>query len=194
MHSPHAMPLQPSALSSQGLDTHIAIGLGARQAQAQVALRQLAPGSAPGVHGGAEAIRVREWPMQSMSPQFSAALPVETPAAPQRQAITLQLQDDAKRDYLDEHLCSVWDTRKLFFMHPHDMAAHGLNEGDSVLVSAATQAAQIRHTIRLRVIPYDLPRGTARSYFRECAALVTADSSSAQALPGIRVHVMSTAH
>ena len=193
MDSPYAMPLPPSEISLQGLDTHIATGLGARQEQAQVALHQLAPGSAVGRHSVIAPIRVRQWPT-STTTQLSASLRADTHAATGQQLITLQIQDADTGDHLDAHLCSFWDTRKLFFMHPHDMAAHGLTEGDSVLVSAALHAAPMRPMVRLRVVPYDVPRGTARGYFRECSALVTADSSSAQALPGIRVHVMSAAH
>lgn len=188
MDSPHAMPLPPSAISMQGLDTHIATGLGARQEQAQIALHQLAPGSAMGHPVGIEPIRVREWPVRS------APVPLSAGISSRQQAITLQLQDSETCDRLDEHLCSFWDTRKLFFMHPHDMAAHGLTEGDSVLVSTAGDGMTMRPVVRLRVVPYDLPRGTARGYFRECAALVTPESSSAQATPGIRVHVVSASH
>ncbi|MNV78027.1 hypothetical protein D3C71_1714950 [compost metagenome] len=105
----------------------------------------------------------------------------------------LQIQNADAGDPLDAHLCSFWDTRKLFFMDTHDMTAHGLTEGGSVLVSAATQGAS-RAMVRLRVVPYDVPRGTARGYFRECAALVTSESSSVPASLGISVHVVSAGH
>lgn len=194
MDSPYALPLQPSEISLQGLDTHVAAGLGARQEQAQNAMHQLPPGSALGWHPAIAPIRVRQWAASNTSVQHPAPLPADTHASYGQQLITLQIQGDDTRDQLDAHLCSFWDTHKLFFMHPQDMAAHGLTEGDSVLVSAAAHAAQMRPMVRLRVVPYDVPRGTARGYLRECSALVTAESSTAQASPGIRVHVMSAAH
>jgi anaerobic selenocysteine-containing dehydrogenase len=196
MDSSNALPLPPSAMSLQGLDTHIATGLGALQEQSQTTLREFAPGSVAGRHKAAAPIHVREWPARNESPQLSAQFSPQSwaPAqvATRQHVITLQLQDSSTRDRLDEYLCSFWDTRKLFFMHPHDMAAHGLSEGDSVLVSAAAPGVQMRQMVRLRVVPYDLPRGTARGYFRECAALVTSDSASADG--GIGVHVVSMAH
>lgn len=194
MYSPHALPLPPSAMSLQGLDTHVATGMGARREPTQTSLAQLAPGSALGSHAAIDRIRVREWPTRSACAQFAAPRLDDGHAAAARQAILLQLKDSETRDRLDEHLCSFWDTRKLLFMHPHDMAAHGLAEGDSVLVSAAAPALPTCQRVRLRVVPYDLPRGTARGYFQECAALVTPESASAEGSPGIRVRVASTAH
>lgn len=195
MYSTHALPLPPSAMTLQGLDTHIATGLGARQEQTQTSLAQLAPGSASGGHAAIDPIRVREWPMRSTSARSAAPLWEDGPAATAQHAILLQLQDSETRDRLDEHLCSFWDTRKLLFMHPHDMAAHGLAEGDPVLVSAAAPALPAAHQrVRLRVVPYDLPRGTARAYFRECSALVTPETASADGSPGIRIRVGSIAH
>ena len=193
MDSPYALPLSPSEISLQGLDTHIATGLAARQEQAQVALYQLAPGSAVNRHPAIAPIRVRQWPTSTTS-QTAASLQTETHAATGQQLITLQIHDADATDPLDAHLCSFWDTRKLFFMHPHDMTAHGLTEGGSVLISAATQGVTPRAMVRLRVVPYDVPRGTARGYFRECAPLVTAESCAAAAPLGIPVHVVSAAH
>jgi len=194
MDFPHALPLPPSAMSLQGLDTHIATGLGALQEQSQTTLREFAPGSVAGRHAAAAPIRVREWPARNGSAQLSAQSWAPAQVSSRQHVITLQLQDCGSRDRLDEYLCSFWDTRKLFFMHPHDMAAHGLTEGDSVLVSAAAPSVQMRQMVRLRVVPYDLPRGTARGYFSECAALVTPDSATTDGLPGIGVHVVSMAH
>lgn len=194
MDSPHALPLPPSAISLHGLDTHFATGRGVRQEQAQVALHQLAPGSAVGSRAAMAPIRVREWPVRNTPAQFAAPLLAEANFASRQAVITLQIQAADPRDRLDEYLCSFWDTRKLFFMHPHDMAAHGLNEGDSVLVSAAARTLQMHQMVRLRVVPYDLPRGTARGYFGECRALLADPSSTARPSLDIRVHVVSAAH
>lgn len=194
MQSPYASPLPPCARSLRGLDTHIATGFGAPQEQSQVALRELAPGSVVGGHQAIAPIHVRDWPARYPARQPAAPLPSAGCGVPVQQALALQLQGSESGDCLDEHLCSFWETRKLFFMHPHDMAARGLSEGDSVLVSTAAPGVHMRQTVRLRVVPYDVPRGTARGYFRECAALVTPGSASADGSPGIRVHVASMAH
>lgn len=187
-----AQPLPPSSLPLRGLDTHVATGLGALQDEAQAWLAPSAPGSAVRRQAAIAPIHVRElqagaapaWRAPAMSTPAALALAGDDGDTTGQRLMTLQLDDGAAQGRLDEFLCSFWDTRQLLFMHPHDMAARGLAEGSAVLVSAATSAPHVRQALRLRVVPYDVPRGTVRGYARECQALLTAPANA-----GISVRV-----
>jgi anaerobic selenocysteine-containing dehydrogenase len=70
------------------------------------------------------------------------------------------------------HLRTLWDTRSLLFMHPHDMVARGLAEGDLARVTTVSGSEHLRELACMRVVPYDLPRGSVGGYFPECHALL----------------------
>ncbi|MBS7780130.1 hypothetical protein [Acidovorax sp. CCYZU-2555] len=73
---------------------------------------------------------------------------------------------------MDEHFRRIWDTRKLLFMHPHDMVARGLVEGDLAHVTTVSSDEQGRGLAGMRVVPFDLPRGSVGGYFSECNPLL----------------------
>lgn len=190
-----AQPLPPSSLPLRGLNTHVATGLSAMQDEAQASLAAFAPGSAVRRQASIAPIRVREpqaGPVQTWTAPGSCAqsalraLTRDDGDTTGQRLMTLHIDEADPHGRLDEFLCSFWDTRHLLFMHPHDMAARGLAEGGAVLVSAATSAPQVLQVLRLRVVPYDVPRGSVRGYARECQALVAQHASGAA---GISVRV-----
>lgn len=194
-----AQPLPPSSLPLRGLDTHVATGLSSLQDEAQASLASFAPGSAARRHGAAASIHVRDlqagpvdmWQAPGMSAHSASLAQTHDDGDTTGQRLmALQLDDTDPQGRLDEFLCSFWDTRQLLFMHPHDMAARGLAEGGTVLVSAAASAAPVLQVLRMRVVPYDVPRGTVRGYARECQPLLAQPASGAA---GIRVRVANAA-
>ncbi|MEG1767576.1 MAG: hypothetical protein RR311_03875 [Comamonas sp.] len=68
------------------------------------------------------------------------------------------------------HLRNIWDTRSLLLMHPHDMVARGLVEGELARVTTVSGSEHLRELACMRVVPYDLPRGSVGGYFPECHA------------------------
>ena len=74
---------------------------------------------------------------------------------------------------LDDRFRNVWGTRMVLLMHPEDMVARGIAQGDEVLATTAGQAdGHTRQLAGLRALPYDLPRGSVAGYFPECNPLV----------------------
>lgn len=73
---------------------------------------------------------------------------------------------------MEERFRHIWDTRKLLFMHPHDMLARGLCEGDLAHVSSVASDEYRRELAGMRIVPYDPPRGSVGGYFPECNALL----------------------
>lgn len=94
---------------------------------------------------------------------------------------------------MDEHFRRMWDTRKLLFMHPHDMVARGLVEGDLAHVTTVSNGEQGRELAGMRVVPFDLPRGSVGGYFSECNPLLSvppqAPTSPLHAAANISVRV-----
>lgn len=74
----------------------------------------------------------------------------------------------------DPHFRHRWDTRRLLFMHPCDMAARGLIEGDLAHVAPVARAEVPCELAAMRVVPYDMPRGSVGGYFAECQPLIGA--------------------
>lgn len=85
---------------------------------------------------------------------------------------TLRSDAPLGSDELAERLCSVWGTRRVLFMHPLDMNARGLAEGDLAHVTTVAHDGQRRELANLRVVPYELPRGSVSGYAPECRALL----------------------
>lgn len=74
---------------------------------------------------------------------------------------------------LDDRFRNVWGTRMVLLMHPEDMVARGIAQGDEVLATTTGQAdGHTRQLAGLRALPYDLPRGSVAGYFPECNPLV----------------------
>jgi formate dehydrogenase major subunit len=69
--------------------------------------------------------------------------------------------------------------RRVVFVHPDDVTAFGLGDGDMVdLVGhwAGDDVTRVAHGFR--VVPYETPRGTAASYYPETNPLVPLDSTA----------------
>ena len=96
---------------------------------------------------------------------------------------------------MDEHFCRMWDTRKLLFMHPHDMVARGLVEGDMAHVTTVSVNGRGGELSGMRVVPFDLPRGSVGGYFSECNPLLSvprhAQANSVHPAANIPVRVKS---
>lgn len=75
---------------------------------------------------------------------------------------------------MDAHFRNRWDTRRLLFMHPRDMAARGLVEGDLACVTTVAQTGYSCELAGMRVVPYDMPRGSVGGYLPECQPLLAA--------------------
>ena len=67
--------------------------------------------------------------------------------------------------------------RRVVLLHPDDLAAAGLREGQAVDLNSHFRGEQ--RTLRgFRVVPYDLPRRCAAAYFPEANGLVPLDSQA----------------
>ena len=89
---------------------------------------------------------------------------------------------------LDDRYRGVSGGRRVVFVHPDDIAALGLAEGQVVdLVSEWTDGSE-RRAPAFRVVPYDQPRGCAAAYYPETNPLVPLDSTAVrQQLPDVEV-------
>lgn len=74
---------------------------------------------------------------------------------------------------LDDRFRNVWGTRMVLLMHPEDMVARGIAQGDELLATTTGQTdGHNRQLAGLRALAYDLPRGSVAGYFPECNPLV----------------------
>lgn len=97
--------------------------------------------------------------------------PAQTPGADPTVLQLISEPFDTSAHHL-AHFRTLWDTRSLLFMHPHDMVARGLVEGDLARVTTVSGSEHLRELACMRVVPYDLPRGSVGGYFPECHALL----------------------
>ncbi|MDX6730630.1 MAG: hypothetical protein QOC54_578, partial [Baekduia sp.] len=94
---------------------------------------------------------------------------------------------------LNDRYRGVKAGRRVVFVHPDDLAAQGVADGDTVdIVSVAADGGE-RRAERFRAIAYPTARGCAASYFPECNVLValdaTADVSNTPVSKAIAVHL-----
>jgi formate dehydrogenase major subunit len=69
--------------------------------------------------------------------------------------------------------------RKVVFVHPDDIAAFGLKDGDLVDITTRWAGDDIVRCVRgFRVVSYDTPRGSAAAYYPETNPLVPLDSTA----------------
>ena len=76
---------------------------------------------------------------------------------------------------LNDRYRGVTGERKVIFMNPDDITEQGLNASDRVNI-LSTSPDGVRTAKAFKVIPYDIPRGCAASYFPETNVLVPLDS------------------
>lgn len=121
------------------------------------------------------AARERQWKTDSGKAQFIVPPAAQAEADPSvLRLMTLRSDDQFNTTIysLDDRFRNVWGTRKVLFMHPLDMAARELAEGDMAHVATVADDAHLRELTGLRVVPYDLPRGSVGGYFPECNPLI----------------------
>ena len=121
------------------------------------------------------AARERQWKTHSGKAQFIVPPAAQAEADPSvLRLMTLRSDDQFNTTIysLDDRFRNVWGTRKVLFMHPLDMAERGLAEGDMAHVATVADDAHLRELTGLRVVPYDLPRGSVGGYFPECNPLI----------------------
>ena len=69
--------------------------------------------------------------------------------------------------------------RKVVFVHPDDIAAFGLRDGDLVDITTRWEGDDVvRRVHGFRVVGYDTPRGSAAAYYPETNPLVPLDSTA----------------
>ena len=79
---------------------------------------------------------------------------------------------------LDDRYRGISNGRRVVFVHPEDIAALGLAEGQLVdLVSEWTDGSE-RRAAQFRVVAYEQPRGCAAAYYPETNPLVPLDSTA----------------
>ncbi len=93
---------------------------------------------------------------------------------------------------LDDRYRGVKGGRRVVFLHPEDIAAQGLAEGDLVDLVSEWHDDE-RRVPAFRVVPYDQPRGCAAAYYPETNPLIplasTAEGSNCPTSKGVVIRV-----
>jgi len=79
---------------------------------------------------------------------------------------------------LDDRYRGISGGRKVVFVHPDDLAEHGLTDGDLVDVVSEWADDEPRRVRGFRVVPYPTPRGCAAAYYPETNPLVPLGSTA----------------
>ena len=128
--------------------------------------------------------RERVFETESGRAEFShAPLPDVIPAS----AETLVLQTMRSHDQWNTTIYSsndryrgVKNLRELIFLHPEDMRARSIAEGDLVDICSTSKDGSTRVVRAFRAVPYDVPRGNAAGYMPELNVLIGHADFSAQ--------------
>ena len=135
--------------------------------------------AAPGGFARPLPARERLWKTPSkkaemMLPQsLSAAFPGDGGTGVMRLA-TLRSNDQFNTTVygLSDRFRGVEGTREVVFVNREDMAAMGLREGQDVGLASAAGDGFAREVHGLRVVGYDIPRGSIGAYYPECNPLI----------------------
>lgn len=73
---------------------------------------------------------------------------------------------------LDDRYRGVYGQRDVLFMHPDDIAALGLSDGDRVDIETQATDGVVRRVEDFRLVAYDIPRGNLAAYYPETNPLV----------------------
>ncbi|MEQ4452160.1 FdhF/YdeP family oxidoreductase [Kosakonia sp. YIM B13605] len=73
---------------------------------------------------------------------------------------------------LDDRYRGVYGQRDVLFMHPEDIRALGLNDGDRVDIETQSTDGVQRRVEDFRLVAYDIPRGNLAAYYPETNPLV----------------------
>ena len=72
---------------------------------------------------------------------------------------------------LDDRYRGIYGGRRVVLLHPADLLARGLADGDRIDVTSVWQGEE-RHAPNFRAVAYDVPRGNCVAYFPEANVLV----------------------
>ncbi|WP_342325404.1 FdhF/YdeP family oxidoreductase [Kosakonia sp. BYX6] len=73
---------------------------------------------------------------------------------------------------LDDRYRGVYGQRDVLFMHPEDINALGLQDGDRVNIETQSTDGVVRRVEDFRLVSYDIPRGNLAAYYPETNPLV----------------------
>jgi len=79
---------------------------------------------------------------------------------------------------LDDRYRGIHNGRRVVFVHPDDLAALGLGDGQHVDLVSEWEDGSERRAPSFRVVPYDQPRGCAAAYYPETNPLVPLGSTA----------------
>ena len=77
---------------------------------------------------------------------------------------------------LDDRYRGVYGQREVLFIHPDDMLAQGLQEGDLVDIETVWNDGITRKVSGFKIVPYNIPRGNLAAYYPETNPLVPLSS------------------
>ncbi|WP_114195094.1 FdhF/YdeP family oxidoreductase [Edaphovirga cremea] len=77
---------------------------------------------------------------------------------------------------LDDRYRGVYGQREVLFIHPDDMSALGLNEGELVEIETLWNDGVIRKVSGFKLVSYAIPRGNLAAYYPETNPLVPLSS------------------
>ncbi|MEU2541697.1 FdhF/YdeP family oxidoreductase [Streptomyces iakyrus] len=79
---------------------------------------------------------------------------------------------------LDDRYRGIHQGRRVLFIHPDDLAAQGLADGEPVDIVSEFSDGIERRAPAFRTVPYPTPRGCCAAYFPETNVLVPLDSTA----------------
>lgn len=121
----------------------------------------------------------REWKTASSRAQFTvSAIPDLTLPPGVLRLMTVRSHDQYNTTVygLDDRYRGIRKERRVLFLNREDMAQLGLEADARVDLESAYEDGQQRIAEGFLVVPYDIPRGCAASYFPETNVLVSVDS------------------
>ncbi|MBO0748915.1 MAG: FdhF/YdeP family oxidoreductase [Porphyrobacter sp.] len=153
-----------------------------------------------GFHKGNKA-RERIWETKSGKAEFTVPTGLSAMGVPDKpgrwRLVTLRSNDQFNTTIygLSDRMRGIEGTREVLLMHPDEIAAAGLSEGQKVsLVSDADDGVH-RQVDGLAVTPFDLPRGTLGGYYPELNPLVPLwyhdELSKTPAAKGVPVRIVA---
>ncbi len=77
---------------------------------------------------------------------------------------------------LDDRYRGVYGQREVLFIHPDDMLAQGLQDGDLVDIETVWNDGITRKVSGFKIVPYNIPRGNLAAYYPETNPLVPLSS------------------
>ncbi|KAF1045382.1 MAG: Protein YdeP [Herbaspirillum frisingense] len=134
----------------------------------------------PGGFARPLAARERSWKTPNGKANFIAPqgfdpdpdLPADAPGVLRLMTVRGDSQFNTTVYSLDDRFRGVWGTRRVLLMNRRDMLEHGLDAGSFVTAETVSQDGVQRRVPRLRVEPFDIPRGCVMGYFPELNALI----------------------